>query len=465
MQFQLRVSDGASFKSVELNDQLRMPLEAYGSSQSCLLLDTLEMADLSWKIILDEAFRSIDAEGYVELKVREFIRYDLRQLWLFLGQPSHNRKCALVSYRRIEGNLHHVRLHVVRKEEDERTWSICYISNGGNIAQINCTAEIVENNPNVEILVSGPKEKLRDLHKGVIVIDDRHLPREAMISAKKNALAEKAQNQNLLLIHDRYQISKTFFTDFEDFGYDYSVAVPKQLYFGSSVEYPGLLVEESRRVRSVEQQVSRADFFVNGGCIVIKRDLARTLPLNSFLAWQEMEDIDWSARLIQNGEIPRLVRKAVVYTVGTDLSKTSSIKPIHFDVGRIDFLSELDCLASNHPNVFFERLPDLVLTYIRDSKYRRRLIARCGACLESWNSSSAMHLTPLRFSLALTLSLSARFGRNPIDTSRRRIFRQFLSYMKTLVLESRSEAFLVIPGSLYIFSRKLSTSAYAKNPL
>lgn len=462
MQFQLRANKKASFKVVELNEQLRMPLEAYNSSHSCLISDTLEMADLNWKIVLDEAFRSINREGFLEFRVRESEPYDLRRLWLFLGQPSYNRLCSLISYQRIEGNLHFVQLQIIREKQDQESWSICYISNGGNITQINRTAEIMRNNPKVEILVSGPKDKLLDLESNVIVIDDQHFVRNAMISAKKNAMVERAQNQNLLLIHERYQISETFIKDFDEFGYDFSVAVPKQLYFGSSVEYPGLLVEVNGKVRSVEQQVSRADFFVNGGCIVIKKDLARTIPQNSFLAWQEMEDIDWSARLIQNGEIPRPVRNAVVYTVGTDLSKTASIKPIYFEVGKIDFLSELDCLAANHPTVFFEHMPDLILTYFRDSKYRSRLLARIKSSRESWDSLSSIHLTPLRFSFVLTLSLVTKFGRKPVEISRRRISRQFFSYMAALFLKNRLKVLLIIPASIYLFSRKPSTLSSAK---
>jgi len=146
-----------------------------------------------------------------------------------------------------------------------------------------------------------------------------------------------------------------------------------------------------------------------------------------------------------------------VYTVGTEVSKTESVKPIHFEVGKVDFLSELDCLAANHPTVFFARLPDLILRYFRDSKYRSRLLAKVEFSLESWNSLRAMHLTPLRFSFVLTLSLTAKFGRNPVAVSRRRIIRRFLSYTAALLLENRLKVLLVIPASFYLFFRKLST--------
>ena len=139
------------------------------------------------------------------------------------------------------------------------------------------------------------------------------------------------------------------------------------------------------------------------------------------------------------------------------MSKTESVKPIHFEVGKVDFLSELDCLAANHPTVFFARLPDLILTYFRDSKYRSRLLAKVESSLESWDSLRAMHLTPLRFSFVLTLSLTAKFGRNPVAVSRRRIIRRFLSYTAALLLENRLKVLLVTPASFYLFFRKPST--------
>jgi len=465
MKFQLQTVGDVLPRIVQLNSEYRMPVDAYGSSASCLIIGVVDMSNMNWKVILDEGFRSIAHEGLLEFTIKEFLPYDLRVLWLFLGQASYNRKCTLEKYEWVQGNLHLIRIRVVRNIQDEKSWSICYISDGVDITQINQTAELVSAIPNIEVLVSGPEERLLGLHQNITVIDDRHMVRNAMISAKKNMLIEIAKYQNILLLHDRYLLSKTFFANFENFGYDFSIAVPKQLYFGSILEYPGLLVEENGKVRSVVEHVSGSNFFVNGGCIVIKRDLARSIPLNSFLAWQEMEDIDWSARLIQNGEVPRLLSNAVVYTVGTDESKTASIKPIHFDVPRVDFLSELDCLAANHPTLFFTRLLDLIPLYIQDSNYRRRLIKRVGVCRQSWGYLNPIHLTPLRFSFVLTLSLLARFQMRPLEISRRRIFGKLVSYGKVLFLDSGLKILLVIPGSIYLFFRKATNSNESINSI
>ena len=465
MKFQLHMGEDVFPRIVELNSEYRMPVDAYGSTASCLIIGVVDMSNMNWKVILDEGFRSIAREGLLEFTIKEFLPYDLRELWLFLGQASYNRRCTLEKYEWVQGNSHLIRIRVVRNIQDEKSWSICYISDGVDIAQINQTADLVADIPNVEILVSGPKDKLHGLKKNIVIVDDQHMVRSAMISVKKNMLVEIANYQNILLLHDRYLISKTFFANFESFGYDFSIAVPKQLYFGSNVEYPGLLVEKNGKVRSVVQHLGRADFFVNGGCIVIKRDLARSISLNSFLAWQEMEDIDWSTRLIQNGEIPRLISSAVVYTVGTDESKTASIKPILFDVPKVDFLSELDCLAANHPSLFFTRLLDLIPLYIRDTNYRRRLITRVEFCRQSWDHLSPIHLTPLRFSFVLTLSLLTRFQMRPFEISRRRIFGKLVAYGKVLFLDSGLKSLLIIPGSIYLFFRKPTNSNESIKPL
>lgn len=451
MRFELQATETSPASIVDLDQYLRMPLDAYGSSGYCKIIDAVEMADLNWKIVLDEAFRSVQNQGVVEFKFREFARYDLRRMWHFLGRPTYNRKCSLVEYSRILGNEHRVKVNVTRTPRNGNTWSICYISDGRNIAQINGTAELVAENADVEILVSGPIDRLSGLSPGITVVDDHGLPRDAMISLKKNMLVAKAKNENLLLLHDRYLLSEDFFDHFAEFGYDFDVAVPRQMYYGSSVEYPGLLAEESNQILAVEQPINRDDFAVNGGCIVIKRELALATPLNSFLAWQEAEDFEWTTRLIQNGELPRPVRRCVVYTVGTDQSKTANVKPTIFMPSKVDFLSELDCLLSNHPLVFFEQLPHLLQSYSLHSKYSKKLENKCHAFRRSWIAPESFHMTPLRFCFALTLSLSIGIGANALQSIRKEAFFAFRRYSMDIIRQSQKRSLGVALMTIWQF--------------
>ena len=454
MRFKLQDNVTQSSIVVQLNEQMRMPLQSYASAAACLILDDVAMSNMNWKIVLDEAFRSINSTGIIDFNFSEFKRYDLRRMWQFLGRSTYNRKCELVEYARIQGNQHRVKIKITRIPKAQNSWSICYVTDGRNIAQINATAELIEGNENIEILVSGPKDRMPGLHGKIQVLDDQNLPREAMISLKKNLMIKQAKNENLLLIHDRYQISEEFFLKIDEYGYDFDVLVPKQMYQNTNVEFPGFLAEENNRLLAVTQNVIRDEFTVNGGCIIIKRDLAIATPLNSFLAWQEAEDFDWSLRLIQNGLIPRPVRDAVVFTVGTDLAKTAKIMPINFQPSDIDFLTEIDCLSVNQPVTFFSELPTLLESYSIRAKYAKKSVSKSFQYAESWNSKARFHLTPLRYCFALTLRLSLRIGRNPLKIPRAETLRAFFRYSKELVGQSGKAFFLVGPVSIWIFFTK-----------
>lgn len=454
MRFQLQDDSTQLLNTIELNTQLRMPLESYASAESCLVLDDVAMSNLNWKIVLDEAFRSIKANGSVEFNFTEFQRYDLRRMWTYLGRPTFNRKCELLEYGRVQGNKHRVKVSVKRVPKSSNTWSICYITDGRNVSQINATAEIIDQYKDIEILVSGPKDRMLNLHKKVCVLDDQGLPRDAMISLKKNMLIEQAKNENILLLHDRYLISEDFFSHFEEFGYDFDILVPKQIYFGTDIEFPGFLAEEDNQLLAVDQHIIRDDFTVNGGCIVIKRDLALATPLNAFLAWQEAEDFDWSLRLIQNGDLPRPIRNAVIFTVGTELSKTAKIKPLKFEVPKPDFFTELDCIIVAHPLIFFEHLPHLINSYSTRTKWAGKLAFDSKHFGESWNTKTRMHMTPLRYCFALTLALTLKVGRNPLQVSRRHSLLEFLRYTKELSEQDKKIFPLIAPLSTWLFTKK-----------
>lgn len=454
MRFQLQNDANQLVNTIELNAQLRMPLESYASTESCVILDDVAMSNLNWKIVLDEAFRSIKANGSVEFNFTEFQRYDLRRMWTYLGRPTFNRKCKLLEYGRVQGNRHRVKVRVDRVPKSSNTWSICYITDGRNVSQINATAQIIDQYKDIEILVSGPKDRMLNLHKKVCILDDQSLPRDAMISLKKNMLVERAKNENILLLHDRYMISEDFFSHFEEFGYDFDILVPKQIYFGTDIEFPGFLAEENDQLLAVDQHVIRDDFTVNGGCIVIKRDLALATPLNDFLAWQEAEDFDWSLRLIQNGDLPRPIRNAVIFTVGTELSKTAKIRPLKFEVPKKDFFTELDCIIVAHPLIFFEHLPHLIDSYSTRTKWSRKLALDSKRFGELWNTKARMHMTPLRYCFALTLALTLKVGRNPLQVSRRQSLLEFLRYTKELSEQNKKNFVFIAGMSIWVFIKE-----------
>jgi len=211
-------------------------------------------------------------------------------------------------------------------------------------------------------------------------------------------------------------------------------------------------------VFAVTEHVVRDDFFINGGCLAIKRTLAYKTPLNSFLAWGEMEDIDWTSRLIRQGEVPRLVREATIQTVGTDLKKTSSIIDHQFVPERVSLQSELDCLLAAPPKIFFQQLPLLLENYPFRDNFIKRLRAICNAFSAELDSSRQIHMTPLRFNLSLNLSFLLRLSPNPQEISRVLAFQATLKCILEIFQQSKSSSLCIIPVAIYrclsIFSER-----------
>jgi hypothetical protein len=449
VQFEITLQENDERRLVELSEELRLPLDAYQSATECKIQNRIEMSNLNWKIILDEAFRSIKTSGDVSFEIREFERYDLRRLWLFLGINGFDRTCDLIRYNRISGNVHRVKIKVSRKQKYFSNWSICYISDGSNLDQIIEVGKRFSGSSDIEILVSGPKNILGRLPKNIIFIDEGNQPKPSMISHKKNLLVESAKNDNLLLLHDRYSVSESFFESFKHFGFDYGVAVPAQFYNDSEIEYPGLLSEENNRVISITQHLIREDFFVNGGCIVIKRGLALRTSLNSYLSWGEMEDIDWTSRLIQQGEIPRLVRHASIQSVGTNPLKTATIQQHRFDPSEINFYTELDCLLAVTPHVFFEQLPMLLETYAFDPKFVKRVRRKCTNFGEKLELKKIFHMTPLRFCIVLSLNVFLQIRRRPPGAARTKALRMIKKSLLEMYSQNKKYCFIIILVSMF----------------
>lgn len=389
-----------------LNSNLRLPLSAYSSTRDCEIVETVQLGSPDWKIILDESFRSVKSKGTVKFKVREYKGSDLRDLLIFLGANSPERDCQLISFEKVGIFLYEFAVEVTRKIEIRESWSVCYITGGSSLEQINKTARNLVNCDDIEILVTGPKSISAKIEKNIKFIEFVDEGRSARISLKKNVLASHAKGSNLLLLHDRYLVDTDFFEAFAKFGYDYGVVAPKQLFAESQKAYPGMLTFEGPLIKRIDIEIIDEKMWVNGGCIVVKKEIFEKISLNSFLSWGEAEDIEWAQRLLLSGVTPRISNEATLLTVDTPSAAVDSIGIFSPKFGVPDLFSDLKCLAIKGDKIFFDQVLPLLSSYNLTSS-RRSKLGRLIRKVNKWQSkeNEFINITANRFVVIFYLAL------------------------------------------------------------
>lgn len=371
--FRLINKDGIS--EYELTDNLRLPVEVYGSTRKCEVLGDIQLGSPDWKIILDESFRCFDSTGVLKFTAREYAADDFRNLLIFLGSISPERTCRLMSVEKTGNFLFTFEIEVTRTIEIQKSWSVCYITNGKSLEQINKSAQNLAGQDKIEILVAGPGSISTKIGQNIKLLEFADIGREGRISLKKNLLVSKAKGSNILLLHDRYLVEKVFFDSFEKFGYDYGVVVPHQIFAESKKNYPGLLTFQDGLIKRIENEIVDEKMWINGGCIIAKSKILEKIPLNSFLSWGEAEDIEWANRLLIAGVTPRISKGTVLQTVNTPSGSIESIGLFKPKFDAPDLFSDLSCLSSKGDKVFFDQLISIFnhyeLTSVKSNKIRR----------------------------------------------------------------------------------------------
>ena len=390
----------------DLNDCLRLPLEAYGSTKKCEILGNVQLGSPDWKIILDESFRSLQSGGTVKFNVREYLGSDLRDLLIFLGANSPERKCELISFEKIDNFQFRFEVEVTRKIDIKKNWSVCYITSGSSLEQINQSARNLANQDDIDILVAGPKSISSMLEKNIEFIEFTDIGRDGRISLKKNMLASKAKGSNLLLLHDRYLVDRDFFESFEKFGYDYGVVAPKQIFAESKKKYPGMLTFQGSLIKKIENEIVDEKMWIGGGCIVVKKEIFEMIPLNSFLSWCEAEDIEWAQRLLLSGITPRNSKHSVLHTVNTASASIESIGVFSPEFNYPDLFSDLSCLATRGDKLFFDHLFSVLTSYQLAAGYQNKL-SRVIMKSKLWqsNGNGLINITAHRYVFILYLAL------------------------------------------------------------
>ena len=174
-----------------------------------------------------------------------------------------------------------------------------------------------------KIAICGPAEfchKLATNSNNRIRYVDAPLQHEdkGWITRKKNMLVGTSLADNMLIAHDRYEVTPAFLEQLFEFGADFDVVVPAQLdAFGG--RFPDWVATGSQWSRTRSGMLEHGDYsphgYVNGGVIIGKRHIFSDAPWSELLFWGQYEDVELSRALTSIGVTPRFARSVVLRAV------------------------------------------------------------------------------------------------------------------------------------------------------
>ena len=178
-----------------------------------------------------------------------------------------------------------------------------------------------------EILVWGPADPAYEPY-GVTCHDPGYRDHLAEISRKKNDIAMRAGNANLLIVHDRYRLDPGFFTGFARFGHDFDfVTVPQRYpcgaHFPAYVAAEGSVLGRGRSFDCRDYDSLRPGQFINGGLLIAKTETLRAIRLNDLLFWNQWEDVELTREFRGRGLPPRVncFSSATTLGIGPDYTR------------------------------------------------------------------------------------------------------------------------------------------------
>ncbi len=302
-----------------------------------------DLDSLTWRLALEESICLIKEKGKLIIKTRQTHDFTVPKLKNYLGRKM-DIDCAVdFEYQYSDGTWIFV-FDILRKNYDiysSDSWSFAILTTGKRkenvvrfLESIRVAHEYYEKKNDVEIIICGPKDKMYEEYD-VNYLDisgfrDDYL---AEISKKKNIIAEVASNENLLITHDRYVLPKDFFVGFSKYGYDFGFLTVRQSYVNGD-EYPSycrldqcLLWGQPTRVDNYNKVYDTS--YLNGGLLIFKTKLLRSITFNKLLMWNQMEDVELAKEYISRSVLPRVNFLVEAETIGISSDYTASFKTEH----------------------------------------------------------------------------------------------------------------------------------------
>lgn len=174
-----------------------------------------------------------------------------------------------------------------------------------------------------ETLVCGP-ESLRTTVEARgdgtrLIAQPEEFSRQGWVTRKKNQLVASMSCPLGVIVHDRYVMPPDFLERLMEFGADFDVLVCRQE-MPDGQRFPDWVTLGSGWRGTSPAMLPYGEWcrylYVNGGIMIARRDVLRTIGWNELLLWNQAEDVELTRRLQAHGFVPRLARSVRVLTKG-----------------------------------------------------------------------------------------------------------------------------------------------------
>lgn len=193
----------------------------------------------------------------------------------------------------------------------------------------------------VEMLVCGPaaiRSEVEARYPGIVMVDDDgEFTAQGWITRKKNQLIARATGENVVIAHDRYTVAPDFLESLHEFGGDFACVVCKQLR-PDGRRFPDWVALGSAWSWTAPAMLEYGDWsrhlYINGGIIIAKTALLRSIPWNELLFWNQAEDVELTRRLRAAGHVPRFARGVSATSHVTRHGTMESFEPMPTNADR-----------------------------------------------------------------------------------------------------------------------------------
>ncbi len=261
-------------------------------------------------ILLKEAFFILKPKGYliIEYKPTKEINFQSMEnlfWWLFKGnynilKHTQAEKSQLIIQKKKA---------IFLPNDSINKWSFGIITNGQRDDWLESIITSIKKQkiPQYEIIVCGKYRKRPE--KNFVYIDFNERSDQGWITKKKNLIAEKAQFENLCLIHDRLIFNSNWYKGMKKYGNAFEILGCIQeektgARAGDWVTFGGP-IHKLYKIATLDYKEWDYYMYLSGQMVIIKKSMFEKVLLDETRYWVNLEDVDFSFRTRDAGFIIR----------------------------------------------------------------------------------------------------------------------------------------------------------------
>jgi hypothetical protein len=284
----------------------------------------------TWPLIIDEALRLLvrNQDSLLTLRFKESHHLTIFKFAFFIRSRRDFQILNFEQNRTLDGVfVFKLGLRRLSSLPALDTFDFGIISNGDRPEHLrlfidSVRADMVDESTVYKIIICGPKSLIAsqvDEAPDILVIDSpKQFADKGWITRKKNLIVSAATSENLMVVHDRYKVSRGFFSALKEYGADFSVLVPRQI-TKDGQRFPDWVTLGSTwswlQPSFMKDDDFDDDMYVNGGAVIAKTEVLIHCPWNELLLWNQGEDVEFTRHMRTLGVVPRLAPYVVLETV------------------------------------------------------------------------------------------------------------------------------------------------------